>query len=131
LIAPPEIILQLAVTVYRDDKAHIQQREALARASHPLQIDSFAGHIGPLFKDPFPHKASQLIEQAGMKAWSQGKVHVSAHNANFLVNQAGATASEIAHMIVEIHQQVRALLGIDLEVDLELYGDEDGGEGIG
>ncbi len=123
LIDPPEIILQIAVTVYRDDKYHIQQREAEARASHPLQIDSFAGHIGPLFKDPFGHQASQLIEQAGLKAWSQGKVHVSAHNANFLVNQAGATASEIARMIVEIHQQVLALLGIDLEVDLELYGD--------
>jgi UDP-N-acetylmuramate dehydrogenase len=123
LIAPPEIILQLSVTVYRDDKHHIKQRMAEARASHPLPIDSFAGYIGPLFKDPFGHKASQLIEQAGLKAWSQGKVHVSAHNANLLVNQAGATASEIARMIVEIHQQVLALLGIDLEVDLELYGD--------
>ncbi|HEU5375475.1 MAG TPA: FAD-binding protein [Ktedonobacteraceae bacterium] len=123
LIAPPEIILQLAVTVYRGNKLHIQQRVAEARASHPLQIDSFAGHVGPLFKDPFGYTASQLIEQAGRGAWSQGKVHVSAQSANFLVNQAGATASEIASMIVEIHQQVLALWGIDLEVDLELYGD--------
>lgn len=123
LIAPPEIILQLSVTVYRDDKHHIQRREADARALHPLQIESFAGYIGPLFKDPFAHKASHLIEQAGLKAWSQGKVHVSTQNANFLVNQAGATASEIARMIVEIHQQVLASLRIDLEVDLELYGD--------
>jgi UDP-N-acetylmuramate dehydrogenase len=94
-----------------------------ARASHPLQIDAFAGHIGPLFKDPLGYKASELIEQAGGKAWCQGKVHVSAHNANFLVNQAGATASEIASMIVEIHQRIMALWRIDLEVDLELYGD--------
>jgi UDP-N-acetylmuramate dehydrogenase len=128
LIAPPEIILHLSVTVYRDDKHHIKLREADARASHQLQIDSFAGHIGPLFKDPFGHKASQLIEQAGMKAWSRGKVHVSAHNANFLVNQAGAQASEIASMIVEIHQQVRASFGINLEVDIELYGAWDEGE---
>ncbi len=123
LIAPSEIILQLSVIVYKDDKYHIQQRHAQARAAHPLQIDPFAGHIGPLFKDPFGHKASQLIEQAGMGAWGQGKVHVSAHHANFLVNQAGATASEIARMIVEIHQRVLALWRIDLEVDLELYGD--------
>ena len=128
LIAPPEIILQLSVTVYRGDKHHIKLREADARASHQLQIDSFAGYIGPLFKDPFGHKASQLIKQAGMKAWSRGKVHVSAHNANFLVNQAGAQASEIASMIVEIHQQVRASFGIDLEVDIELYGAWDEGE---
>lgn len=123
LIDPPEIILQLAVTVYRDDQYRIQQRGADARASHPLQIDAFAGHIGPLFKDPFGYKASQLIEQVGLKAWSQGKVAVSAHNANFLVNQAGATAGEIARLIVEIHQRVLALLRIDLEVDLELHGD--------
>lgn len=123
LIAPPEIILQLSVTVYSDDKYHIRQRVADARASHPLQIDSFAGYIGPLFKDLPAHKASRLIEQVGSEAWSQGKVHVSAHNTNFLVNQAGATASEIASLIVDIHQQVLALWGIDLEVDLELYGD--------
>jgi UDP-N-acetylmuramate dehydrogenase len=38
LIAPPEIILQLSVTVYRDDKQRIKQREANARALHQLQI---------------------------------------------------------------------------------------------
>lgn len=123
LISPSEIILRLSVSVYGDDKYHIQQRVAEARASHPLQIDLFTGHIGPLFKDPFGHKASQLIEQAGGGAWSQGEVHVSERNANFLVNQAEASASEIASMIVEIHQQILSLWGIDLEVDLELYGD--------
>lgn len=123
LIAPEEIILQLSVTVYKGDTYHIQQRVADARASHPRQIDSFAGHIGPLFKDLPAHRASQLIKQAGREAWSQGAVHISAHNANFLVNQAGATASEIASMIVQIHQQILASFGINLEIDLELYGD--------
>ena len=129
LIAPPEIILQVSVVVSRGDQYHIAQRQADAR--HQPQIDVFAGHIGPLFKDPSAHKASQLIEQARRQARTQGKVQVSAHNANFLVNQAGATASEIASMIVEIHQQVLTSFGIDLEVDLELYGDWDGSYGQG
>ncbi len=34
-------------------------------------------------------------------------------------------------MIVEIHQQVLTSFGIDLEVDLELYGGWDEGEGKG
>ncbi len=120
MIAPPEIILRLAVSVYPDDERHIEQRLADFRASHQRQVDAFAGHVGPLFKDPFGVKASQVIEQAGMKALRRGKVRVSAHNANFLVNQGGAQATDIASMIVEIHHQVLAQMEIDLEVDIEL-----------
>lgn len=120
MIAPPEIILRLAVSVYREDEQRMAQRRADYKVSHQLQIDSFAGHVGPLFKDPFGVKASQLIEQAGMKALRRGKMQVSAHNANFLVNQGGVQAADIASMIVEIHQQVLAQLGVDLEVDIEL-----------
>ena len=120
LIAPPEIILRLAVRVYRDDERHIEQRLANFRTSHRREIDAFAGHLGPLFKDPFGMRASQAIEQAGMKALRRGKVQVSAHNANFLVNLGGAEAADFAAMIVDIHSAVLAQLGIDLEVDIEL-----------
>lgn len=122
MIAPPEIILRLAVSVYRDDEQHIEQRLATFTASHRRQIDTFAGHVGPIFKDPFGMKASQVIEQAGMKASRRGTVQVSARHANFLVNQGGAQASDISSMIVDIHRQVLAQLGIDLEIDIELHG---------
>ena len=106
--------------MYRDDEQHIEQHLADFRASHRREIDAFAGHLGPLFKDPFGVKASQVIEQAGMKALRRGNVQVSALNANFLVNLGGAEASDFASMIVEIHRAVLARLEIDLEVDIEL-----------
>jgi UDP-N-acetylmuramate dehydrogenase len=122
MIAPPEIILRLAVSAYKEDQQHIEQRLAQFRGSHRREIGTFAGHVGPLFKDPLGMKASQVIEQAGRKGLRRGKVQVSARNANFLVNLGGARASEMTSMIVEIHQQVLSRMGIDLEVDIELYG---------
>lgn len=121
MIAPPEIILRVAVNVYKNDAQHIEQRLAQFRGSHQREIDTFAGRIGPLFKDPPGLKASQAIEQAGRKGLMRGKVQVSAQNANFLINHGGALASDITGMIVEIHQQVLARTGINLEVDIELY----------
>jgi UDP-N-acetylmuramate dehydrogenase len=117
-----EIILRLAVSAYKEDQQHIEQRLAQFRGSHRREIGTFAGHVGPLFKDPLGMKASQVIEQAGRKGLRRGKVQVSARNANFLVNLGGARASEMTSMIVEIHQQVLSRMGIDLEVDIELYG---------
>lgn len=122
LITPPEIILQICLNVYRDDKQQIAQRQATFQAAHWRQIDAFAGHVGPLFQDPFGMKASQVIEQAGMKGVQKGAVQVSAQHANYLVNRGGARAAEMAGMLIAIHQQVLARLGVDLEVDLELHG---------
>lgn len=126
LIAPPEIILRLAVPMYRESRQQMEQRQARYRELHQPHIDVFSGHVGPLFKDPIGGKASQLIEQAGMKAAKRGAVQVSAHNANFLLNQGGAQARDIAQMIVEIHQTVLTQFGIDLKVDIEMQGE--GGE---
>ena len=117
LITPPEIILRLGIRVHRGGE-HQQPGES-GRVQRP--IESFAGYIGPLFKDPGEGKASQLIEQAGVDRWRKGPVQVSEYNANFLVNQGGAWAADIITMIVTLHQQVLARTGIPLEVDLEVY----------
>jgi UDP-N-acetylmuramate dehydrogenase len=122
LIAPPEIILRLCLNVHRADGLPLAQRQPAFRAAHRRQIDVFTGHVGPLFKDPLGMKASQVIEQAGMNGARRGAAQVSTHNANYLVNQGGARASEMAELLVAIHQQVLTRLGINLEVDLELHG---------
>ena len=123
LIAPPEIILRLCVGVQRDDAQHLAQQLAESKTTSLLPMDTFAGHAGPLFKDPPGMKASQLIEQAGMNRLRREKVQISAHNANFLVNQGGAQAADIIQMIVAVHQQVLMQTGVDLEVDIEVYGE--------
>jgi UDP-N-acetylmuramate dehydrogenase len=123
LIAPPEIILRVCVQVHKNEASSIEQQQADVKASYKPEIDSFTGHIGPVFKDPSGARASQLIERAGLKAFRKGQIQVSTHHSNFLVNQGGAQAHEIARMIAEIHQQVLAQTGVDLEVDLELYGE--------
>jgi len=122
LIAPPEIILRLGVSVRKDDAQHIAQLCAGCQADAMSQIHAFARHIGPLFKDPSGRKASQLIEQTGMRTLRREKVQVSAQNANFLVNQGSARATDITTAMVAIHQQVLAQTGIDLEIDLEVQG---------
>lgn len=121
-ITPPEIILRLGVRMQQEDTQHIAQRWRKNQAASMGHINEFAGHVGPLFKDPPGRKASQVIERTAMDEWKKGAVHISAHNANFLVNQGGAQAADIAQMIVAIHHQVLVQTGIDLEVDIEVYG---------
>jgi UDP-N-acetylmuramate dehydrogenase len=123
LISPPEIILRVCIPVQKTDATSIEQLQKKISTSHQLQVASFAGHIGPVFKDPAGAKANLLIEQAGLKASKKGSVQLSPHHSNFLVNRGGASASEIAAMMVEMHQQVLTQTGVDLEVDLELYGE--------
>lgn len=118
LIAPPEIILRLGIHVQRGGA----QQQPDERGKFQRHIEAFAGHIGPLFKDPGKVKASQLIEQAAVDGWRKGPVQISAYNANFLVNQGDARTADIIAMIVTIQQQVLARTGIPLEVDLEIYG---------
>ena len=80
-------------------------------------------HTGTIFQDPPGDEASRLIEQAGLKGTTRGKAHIAERNANYVVNLGGASASDIAALVVEAHQRVLEQFGVDLEVDVELHGE--------
>jgi UDP-N-acetylmuramate dehydrogenase len=126
MIEPGEIILRLALTLYRDDPQHLHQRLKQFKAIHGQQRQR---HAGPLFKNPFGQDASHLIERAGMRGRMLGNVQVSSADANYLINLGGAHATDVIDLLTLIHHQVLEQLHLDLAVDLELQGEweESGG----
>jgi len=122
MIEPAEIITRLGIQLHYEDPQ--QLRKTLAQYQHDRQMtEPTQRHAGSIFKDPPGHQASRLIDQAGMKGRVQGKAHISERNPNYIVNVGGASAADVAALIMEVHQAVLQRCGVDLELDVELHGE--------
>ncbi|HZU65880.1 MAG TPA: UDP-N-acetylmuramate dehydrogenase [Ktedonobacteraceae bacterium] len=122
LIEPAEIILQVAVRLHRDNpeklKVLIEQYKQHRKMTQPPQQSA-----GSVFKNPPGDFAGRLIEQAGLKGRVHGKAQISERHANFIVNLGGASAADVVALIVEARNRVRALFGVELELEVELRGE--------
>ncbi len=122
LIDPAELVVTVALRVQRQDPtallALLQQQTQERKEEDPERR-----HAGSIFKDPAGASARILIEQSGLAGKTRGNAQISPRNANYIVNPGGATASDIAALIIEAHQQVLAQTGIHLEPNVELLGD--------
>jgi|SRR5947209_1981683 len=122
MIEPPEIVMVLGIRLQHEDpeKLHvaIEQYKQYRKMTEPLQQ-----HAGSVFKDPVDDNASHLIEQVGMKGKMHGQAQISERNPNYIVNLGGASASDIAALMIEAHQRVRRQFGVNLELNVELHGE--------
>ncbi len=78
--------------------------------------------MGSMFKNPPGDYAGRLIEQAGLKGFTQGAVKISELHANFFVNHGEGTAQDVWRLIAEARDQVLRQFGIKLELEVELMG---------
>jgi UDP-N-acetylmuramate dehydrogenase len=96
-------------------------REALAKrkASQPVGKPS----AGSTFRNP-PHEyAARLIETSGLKGHRVGGAQVSAHHANFIITDAGATAADVEALIAHIRQVVKDQAQVELQTEVVIVGD--------
>ena len=122
LIEPDELIVLLALRLHRQNPAvlaslveqHVRERK---------QHDPAQRHLGSIFKDGAGLSAQSLLEQAGVAGRKYGKAQISEINANYIVNLGGATATDIASLIVEAHQEVLTRFHIHLSLNVELLGE--------
>jgi UDP-N-acetylmuramate dehydrogenase len=121
MIEPPEIVMLLGIHLYREDPQKLHTLIA-EHKQYRKQVEPAQRHAGTIFKDPPADEASKLIEQAGLKGKMHGKAQISERNANYIVNLGGASAADIAALIVEAHQRVLEQFGVSLELDVELRG---------
>lgn len=79
---------------------------------------------GCAFRNPADssQKASQLIDELGLKGFRIGDAMVSTKHANFIVNTGHATADHIVQLISYIKQQVRDTAGVQLMEEIEYVG---------
>jgi UDP-N-acetylmuramate dehydrogenase len=78
---------------------------------------------GSMFKNPPGKSAGRLIDTAGLKGVQIGGARVSAKHANFFINLGDASASDVLRLIRLVRKEVAARFKINLELEVELFGD--------
>ena len=73
---------------------------------------------GCVFRNPHPHAAGALIQQAGLKGYSIGGAQVSTLHGNFIVNKGGATAQDVLALAEHVKRSVKEKTGCDLEMEI-------------
>ncbi len=94
----------------------IENRKNRRLASQPLNYPS----AGSVFRNPSSEIfAGKLIEELSLKGTKIGGAKVSEKHANFVINYANATGSDIKELIIFVHEMVKDKYGIDLKVEQE------------
>ena len=81
-----------------------------------------AASAGCIFKNPTEIPAGRLIEELGLKNHAVGAARVSEVHGNFIVNDGGASASDILALIGEIQKTAKEKRGITLETEVQITG---------
>ncbi len=100
-----------------DIQRAMQSISARRRASQPA--DRSAGSI---FKNPPGAQAGQLIEAADLKGRHVGGAVVSSQHANFIVNDGGASAADVAALMGQIIRRVAEVSGFQLQPEIRRLG---------
>jgi UDP-N-acetylmuramate dehydrogenase len=79
-------------------------------------------NCGSVFKNPKGDSAGRLIQAAGLKGAREGAAVISQLHGNFIVNEGGATAAEVARLIERARAEVRRRFNAELEPEVELVG---------
>jgi UDP-N-acetylmuramate dehydrogenase len=79
-------------------------------------------NCGSVFKNPPGDSAGRLVQAAGLKGLREGKAVISDLHGNFIVNEGGATAKDVAKLIERARTEVKRRFNADLEAEVELVG---------
>lgn len=112
--------------VFRGDRAEPQEVERRTRgyaAKRKVSQPSGAS-AGCIFRNPEGGKAGQLIDAAGLKGAQVGAARVSDVHANFILNEGGATATEVLALVERVREGVLKKHGVRLETEVQILGEE-------
>ncbi|NUN50429.1 MAG: UDP-N-acetylmuramate dehydrogenase [Candidatus Brocadiae bacterium] len=115
------VILSVDFEFTEGDRAVIRSRMreivTKKRASQPLHGRS----AGCVFRNPPGAAAGRLIDECGFKGARVGGAVVSTVHANFLMNEADASAGDLLALIHQVQNRVRESRGVDLELEIKVW----------
>ncbi len=114
-----EAVFQLRNGDREEIVAEIQKNKEYRKRTQPWDYPC----CGSVFRNPLPHHAGKLIEEAGLKGYTVGGAQVSTMHANFIVNIGGATAQNVLELIDYIKVEVFNKFHVEMETEVELIGD--------
>ena len=113
------IVLSATFLLGVGDKGEIRRTmnelKAKRTEKQPLEYPS----AGSTFKRPEGHFAGKLIEDCGLKGYRVGGAAVSEKHAGFVINEGGATASDIKELVEHIKNAVYEQYRVSLECEIE------------
>jgi UDP-N-acetylenolpyruvoylglucosamine reductase len=99
-------------------ESRLHESQEKRRTTQPI-----AKSAGCIFKNPDKCPAGKLVDELGFKNSSVGKARVSEVHGNFIVNDGGATATEMLELIDRIKQAAKTKRGIELETEVQIVGE--------
>lgn len=116
------LIVEATIQLQRGDgeeaKAQMAKLTRERNETQPIKTKN----CGSVFKNPPGDSAGRLVQAAGLKGTREGAAVISAMHGNFIVNEGGATASDVAKLIERARAEVRRRFNIDLEPEVEMVG---------
>ena len=100
-------------------RAKMSELNARRAEKQPLDVPS----AGSTFKRPEGFFAAALIDQCGMKGYSIGGARVSMKHAGFLVN-TGTSSRDYLELVQKVQQIVEERVGVKLEPEIRIIGEE-------
>ena len=79
-------------------------------------------NCGSTFRNPQGDSAGRLLEQAGMKGFISGGVHVWENHANFIINDNDGTSLDVLNLMYEMYKRVKEKFGIELKHEVRYLG---------
>ena len=99
-----------------------------ARVSELLEIRNATqpkgSSPGCVFKNPAGQSAGRIIDTLGLKGLRVGGAWVSHLHGNFILNDRKARSREVIELIEKIRTEVLARVGIHLETEIKVIGEE-------
>ena len=96
----------------------LRESQEKRRTTQPV-----AKSAGCIFKNPNSIPAGKLVDELGLKNLRVGNARVSEVHGNFIVNDGGATATEMLELIDRIKQTAKTKRGIELETEVQIVGE--------
>ena len=119
----PFIVLSVTMKLNEGNKeeilAYMNDLAARRREKQPLEYPS----AGSTFKRPEGYFAGKLIMDAGLRGFQIGGAKVSDKHCGFVVNDGGATASDVLAVISHVKKIVEEQFGVKLETEVIFLGD--------
>jgi UDP-N-acetylmuramate dehydrogenase len=104
------------------DPAAIAARMAEIRQNREATQPTRARTGGSTFRNPPGARAWELIDAAGCRGLARGAASISEKHCNFMLNNGGATASDLEGLGEEVRRRVQAATGITLDWEIKRIG---------
>jgi UDP-N-acetylmuramate dehydrogenase len=118
----PGIVVEAVFSLKKGNREEIVERmqnnKNYRKETQPYNLPC----AGSIFRNPLPHHAGKLVQDAGLKGHSIGGAKISEMHGNFIVNAGNGRAEDVLALIQHVKDTVYEKYGIEMETEVEIIG---------